>query len=177
MRNLVLDFNLTILLPLILVVLGVLWNLVRTYLEARSTYKAALKRIERPFDTREEEDEFLDWGSKRCTEWRNAKKSLRFPLVVLIVLCVLLWMPDVFKLSIAEGLWYILWMASAVSFIICIPMAWNYAKESNWLKFWLCLLALLMLAASAEHFFHQKLNADHVICPHCSDDDDRPDDN
>jgi hypothetical protein len=176
-RNLVLDFNLTVLLPLILVVLGVLWNLVRTYVEARSTYKTTLKRIERPFDTREEEDEFLEWGSKRCTEWRKARNCLWFPSVVLIALCALLWMPGVFTVSIAEGLWSILWFASVISFIVAIPMAWHYAKEFDWLKFGICLLAMLMLAASAEHFFHQKINARHVICPHCSDDDDRPDDN
>lgn len=177
MRNLVLDFDLTVLLPLILVSLGVLWNSVRIYLEARSDYKATLKRIEMPFDTREEEDEFLEWGSKRCAKLQEAKKSPRLPAIVLIVLCALLWMPGVFTVSIAEGLWSILWFASVISFIVAIPMAWHYAKESNWLKFWVCLLAMLMLVASAEHFYHQKTNARHVVCPHCSDDDDRPDDN
>lgn len=177
MRNLVIDFDLTVLLPLILLALGVLWNSVRTYLESRSDYKASLKRLGMPFNSREEEDEFLEWGSKRCAEWRKDKKFLWFPSIALVVLCALLWMPGVFTVSIAEGLWSILWFVSAVSFIICIPMAWHYAKELDWLKFGICLLAMLIAVASAEHFFHQRINARHVICPHCSDDDDRPDDN
>lgn len=158
-----------------MVVLGVLWNLVRTYLEARSDCKAALKRIDRPFDTQEEGEDFLEWGSKRCTESRKAKKSLLIPAIVLVVLCALFWMPGGFTISIAELSWIILLYASELSFIICIPMAWHYAKESNWLKFWMCLLALLMLAASTEHFFHQRINARHVNCPHCSDDDESDD--
>lgn len=177
MRNLVIDFDLTVLAPLILIAVGVLWNSVRTYLESRSDYKASLKRIELPFNSREEEEEFLEWGSKRCTEWRKDRKFLWFPSIALVVLCALLWMPDGFTVFVAEGLWSILWLVCAVGFIISIPMAWHYAKESDWWKFVICLLVALMLAASAEHFFHQKINARDLNCPHCSDDDDRPDDN
>ncbi len=85
--------------------------------------------------------------------------------------------PDGFKVFVAEGLWDILYIISAVSFVVSIPAAWHYAKESNWLKFGICLLVMLMAAASTEHFVHQKINAGNVNCPHCSDDDDRPDDN
>lgn len=177
MHKIAIDFDLTVLLPLILVASGVFWNSFRKYMESRSAYKVSLKRIEAPFDTREEEDQFLEWGSKQCTKWRNDRKSLWLPSIALALLCGSMLMPDGFKTSVGEGLWYILWFVCVVSFITCIPMAWHYAKEFNWLKFAICLLAMLMLAASAEHFFHQKINARHVNCPHCSDDDDQPDDN
>jgi hypothetical protein len=176
-RKLVIDFDSTVLFPLIAVALGVLWNSFRRYWESRSDCKAALKRIEKPFDTREEGEEFFEWGSKRCAEWRKNRKSLWFPSVALIVLCAVVMMPDGFKVFVGEGLWYILGVGSLVSFVICIPMAWHYAKESDWLKLGMCLLAMLVAAASAEHFIHQKENAHHVICPHCSDDDDAQDDN
>lgn len=178
MRKLVIDFDLTVLFPLILVALGVLWNSVRRYWESRSDCKAALRRIEKPFDTREEGEEFFEWGSKRCAEWREDKKSLWFPSIALIALCALMFMPDGFKVFVAEGFWSIAWMVSGLCFIVCIPMAWHYAKELEWLKFGICLLAMLMAAASAEHLVHQKFNAHHVNCPHCGDDDDdQPDDN
>lgn len=178
MRKLAIDFDLTVLFPLMLVALGVFWNSFRRYWESRSYYRASLKRIEKPFDSREEEDEFIEWGSYRCTEWRKDRRSLRFPSIALIVLCVLMFMPNGFKVLAGEGIWYILSLASAVSFIICIPMAWHYAKELDWLKLGMCLLAMLMAAASAEHFIHQKDNAHHAICPHCGDyDDDQSDDN
>ncbi|MDR3797023.1 MAG: hypothetical protein P4K93_02650 [Terracidiphilus sp.] len=178
MRSLVIDFDLAVLLPLILLASGVLWNSVRRCLDSRSDCKAALIRIEKPFDTREEGEEFLEWGSKRCAEWHDAKRFIWFPSIALVLLCALMLTPGVFKVEIAEGLWYLLCLVSVVSFVICIPMAWHYAKELDWLKFGICLLAMLMLAASAEHFMHQKINARHVNCPHCGDDDDdQPDDN
>jgi hypothetical protein len=176
-RSLVFDFDFTVLFPLILIAVGVLWNSVRRYLESRSEYKASLKRIEAPFDTHEEEEAFLEWGIKRCEEWRKDRKFVWFTSIGLIALCGLMFTPNGFKVSVAEGLWDIMWMVSAVSFVICIPMAWHYAKESDWWKFGMCVLVALTLAASAEHFFHQKINSRHVNCPHCSDDDDQPDDN
>lgn len=178
MRKLVLDFDVTVLVPLILVAIGVLWNSVRRYWESRSDYRASLKRIERPFDSREDEDEFLEWGSKRCTEWRKDRRLLWLTSIVFVAICALMMAPDGFKVSVAEGFWSLMWFVGAASFIICIPMAWHYSKESDWLKFGICLLAMLIAAASAEHFLHQKDNAHHVNCPHCGDDDDdQPDDN
>jgi hypothetical protein len=177
MHKIAIDFDLTVLLPLILVASGVLWNSVRRCLDSRSDCKAALIRIKKPFDTREEGEEFLEWGTKRCAEWREAKRVIWFPPIALALLCGSMLMPDGFKTSVGEGLWYILCRVGMVCFIVCIPMAWHYAKEFDWLKFAICLLAMLMLAGSAEHFFYQNINARHVNCPHCSDDDDQPDDN
>jgi hypothetical protein len=176
-RKLVIDFDLTFILPLILLALGVFLNSFRRYWESRSYYRASLKRIEKPFDSPEDEHQFLEWASERCTKWRKDRKLLWLPSIALVVFCALMLMPDGFKIFLAEGLWKLLFMISAVSFVVSIPAAWHYAKGFNWLKFGICLLVMLLAAASAEHFIHQNINARHVNCPRCSDDDDEPDDN
>jgi hypothetical protein len=57
-------------------------------------------------------------------------------------------------------------------------MAWHYARKPDWLRCGVCLLVILMSAASTEHFSHQKTNSHRAICPHCSDDDsEQPDNN
>jgi hypothetical protein len=145
-RSLAIDFDLTVLLPLILVGLGVLWNLVLPCLKSRS-------------------------------KWRETRGLLWLASIALVSLCVLWAIPDRIEVFFADGAWNVLWIVGAASVMISIPMAWHYANEREWIKFWTCVLVLLIAAGSTEHLFHQRINARHVNCPHCSDDDDRPDEN
>jgi ABC-type uncharacterized transport system permease subunit len=92
-------------------------------------------------------------------------------------LCAAMLMPDTWKAVAGYLLWTALLFASFVSFIIAISMAWHYAKKSDRMRFGICLLVMLLAAASAEHFFHQRMNAQHINCPHCGDDDERTDGN
>ena len=177
MRNLVIDFDLTVLCPLLLLSAIALWSSGRAFLSARVSCRASIKRIERPFETKEAVEEFVEWGRSRCADMREYRKLVGLFVGVVVVLCAAMWMPDRWKIELAYPVWDVLWFASWMSFIITIFVAWHYAEKSDWLRFGICLLAMLMAAASTEHFDHQRMNARHVACPHCSDDDDRPDDN
>lgn len=171
------DFDLTILCPLILFASVVLLISVRAYFPSRKDCKAAAERIKGEFRTKEEGEELLEWGRGRCKEMREAKDFIWLSGIALLILCPIMLMADSWKVFTAYWLWSALSVASTVSFIVTIPVAWHYAKKSDWLRFGVCLLVMLMAAASTEHFFHQKINARHVTCPHCSDDDDQRDDN
>jgi len=176
-RNLVIDFDLTIIWPLILLALFFLVNSVFMYIKSSADCKAAMRRIKGTFSTREEGEEFLEWGRSRCGEQRDYKYFIVVSASALGVLCAAMLMADSWKVFIAYQLWFALSFVSTVSFIVTIPTAWHYAKKSEWLKAGICLLAMLMAAACAEHFFHQRINAGHVVCPGCSDENDRPDEN
>jgi hypothetical protein len=168
-RKLVLDFDVTVLLPLILFVLVVLWNVIQVY---RWPSEELYDR--KPFD---EGEELVNWRRERRNERDKAKRFIWFFAIALGVLCGVMFSPGRWKIEFAYPLWDSLWLVSAIAFVILIPTAWHYARKLDWLRLIACLLAMLMAAASAEHFFHQKINARHVSCPYCSDDDDRPDDN
>ena len=128
MRNLVIDFYLTVLFPLMLFVLVLLWNSIRSYLKLR---------IDR---------EFI---------WLSG--------TALFVLCAFMFMPDRWKIFIAYLLWSGLWIVGAASFMVAIPMAWYFGKKKELLRLGICLLVLLMAAASTEHFYHQRVNAWHIL--------------
>jgi hypothetical protein len=82
-------------------------------------------------------------------------------------------MSDRWKANVESLVWKPLQFVSEVSFLIVTLMAWHYAAKRERLKLIACLLAMLMAVASAEHFFHQAANADHIVCPHCADEDRR----
>jgi uncharacterized integral membrane protein len=170
-RKLALDFDLTVLWPLILFAFILVWRSVRAYLSANRDYKFSLKRIEGAFDSREAEDEFLEWGSKRCADRQKTKKFVWLSAILFLVLVALMLATDKWQVTFAYGAWEGLWFAGMISFVTAGIMAWRYAEERNWWKFGVCLLAILMAAAATEHFFHQTANAHRAICPHCDDDD------
>ena len=176
MRNLVIDFDLTVLWPLILLALIVLWNSVRTYLKSRSDCKASIERLKGTFETLKEGEEFLEWGRSRCQEKHKSEEFIWISSGMVAILCALMLMPDKWKVVAAHWLFNALWFVSVVSFVIAISMAWRYARKLDWLRVGVCLFVMLMAAASAEHFLHQEINARHIACPHCSQDDDPPDD-
>lgn len=176
MRNLVIDFELTILFPLILLALIVFWIQFRAYLSARSDCKAATKRLKGSFGTREEGEECLAWGTSRYRDKRRARQLAVFLACALVVLCAVIFLPESWKADAAFLSFSLMFFVSTISFLIAIPVAWQYAEKSDWLKLGICLLAMLMAAASAEHFSHQQTNARHITCPHCNNDD-GPDDN
>lgn len=171
MRRLALDFDLTVLWPLILFAFILVWRSIRAYLSASRDYNFSLKRIERTFDSREAEDEYLEWASKRCSDRQKNKKFVWLSAIVLLVLCVLMAATDTWKVNVAYEAWNGLWFAGAISFIAAVYMAWRFAEERSWWKFGVCLLAVLMAAAATEHFFHQTINARRATCHHCDDDD------
>lgn len=141
MRKIVLDFDLTIVCPLILFALITLWHSIRAY---------------RRFLPSEKEK----WNARRVT-WLSSG--------VLLGMSILLFVPDAWKALVAYNFWMALWVISGVSFLITIAAAWHYAKRAKWFHLGACVLVMLMIVASAEHFFHQKINANHVICPTCSE--------
>lgn len=170
MRKIVLDFDLTILAPLILASLVWLWKSVRTHYSSKADYRACTELLTLDLDTKEIE-ETLERKRKRQDEIWKSKDLIRFSAVALVVLCTALFMPDGWKAVAAYGLWYMLSVASVFAVIFAILAAWDYAMKPDYLKFLIWVLAILMAAASAEHFYHQKINARHVTCPECSGDD------
>ena len=92
--------------------------------------------------------------------------------IVLVVLCAVMWMGDKWKAEIAQQVWQCLAFIGSGAFVFTIVVACYYARKVELLKLGACLLMMLLIAASLEHFFHQTANARHVVCPHCSSDDD-----
>ena len=163
MRNLVIDFELTVLWPLLAFALIVLLNSVLAYHSPGLDQYFGEKS---PEELRQQKEE---------RKWRAKFLAWLSGFLVLILSTVLM-VRDPIKLYVASQVWPVLQIISVLTFFITIPAAWIYARSSDRLKLAICLLVLLFTAASTEHFFHQTINARHAICPHCSDDDDRPDD-
>lgn len=167
MRSLVIDFYLTVLFPLVIFALLVLWNSVRVYRwPSRRLYE------HRPI---EQGEELVALKQLRSEEKWQAKGLIWISGIALLLSCAVIPMGDHWKLNIAYFAWRALQFVGAISFIIAALMAWDYVEKQERLKLLACLLAMLMAAASTLHFFHQAINAEHVICPDCSDDDERPD--
>jgi hypothetical protein len=142
-RKIVLDFDLTVLWPLVVFALITLWNSIRAY------------RALPPH---------------RKEKW-NAQRLIWISAGVVVAACGLLLSPDGWEAVAAYSVWSILSLISGVLFLISIVAAWHYAKRLEWFRLLVCVLVMLMIVAGAEHFFHQKINANHVICPRCSDDE------
>jgi hypothetical protein len=142
-RKIALDFDLTVLLPLALFALIALWNSIRAYRE---------------------------FPPHRKEKW-NAQRLVWLSSGVMVAICVLLFAPDDWKSVVAYLTWDALWFSSGVLFLISVAAAWHYAKRFEWFKLGICVLVGLIIMAGAEHFFHQKINANRINCPHCSDDD------
>lgn len=141
MRKIVLDFDLTILLPLALFALITLWHSIRAYRE---------------------------FPPHRKEKW-NAQRVIWISVGVLVAACGLLFVSDDWKAVAAYSSWYLLSLVSAVSFAISVGAAWHYAKRADWFRLGACVLVGLLIVASMEHFYHQKINARHVTCPECTD--------
>ncbi len=167
MRKLVLDFDVTILLPLLLFVLIVLWNTIQAY---RWPTEKLLDR--RP---PLEAEERADWDRERLEEKRKAKGFIWVSAVLLVLLCGVWLIGDRWKLSFAYQTWWLLRFISVFAFLFSAACAWHYARRQELLKLIACLLAMLFIVASAEHFFHQTDNSGRIACPGC--DDYQPDDN
>ena len=194
MRKIVIDFEFTVLWPLILFVLIVLWNSIRTYLRPSAEREywlpsenrghefaendAQQKVNDARWHLRDAEWELgeLEWKQRRHEEKRKAKNLAWVSAIVLAVLCTVMSLGDKWKAPISEPAWDAVGFISALAFIITIPVAWDYARKLDWLRLAACLLTMLITAASYEHSLHQSMNAHHANCPRCTDDD-QPDDN
>ena len=134
MRKIVFDFDLTILWPLIIFAIMTLWHSVRAY---RSL------------------------PPNRKEKW-NARRVIWLSSVVLVAVCGLMLAPDEWKTVAAYLIWDLLSFIAPLSFVITLVAAWDYAKRMEWFRLGVCVILMLMIAASIEHFYHQKINADHV---------------
>jgi hypothetical protein len=163
MRKLVVDFDLTILAPFLLWLLIALWNAVRVYRWASD------ELCERREGAREAERTF-DWDSERREEKRKAKSMIWISSIVSVLVCGVWLMSDRWKISVAYQAWWILHFVSPFAFLFSAGCAWHYARRQERMKLMACLLAMLFMAASAEHFFHQTSNSGRIACPGCDDD-------
>lgn len=162
MRKLVVDFDLIVLWPSIAFALIVFATSLRTYLSPSAGYWEAIR------------------NGEDIAEWRRNQKSqvkdlLWISAVALLILVAIMLMSDTLKLGVAYLTWDVLEFLSVGALILAAIAAWGYAEKQQRLKLLACLLAMLMAAASAEHFFHQKHNATHAMCPHCNDENDSSD--
>lgn len=167
MWKLVLDFDVTILLPLLLFVLIVLWNTIQAYRWP----------TDKLLDRREllETDETADWNRERLDEKRKARTLIWVSAILLVLVCGVWLMSDKWELFVAYQSWWLLRFISVFAFLFSAACAWHYARRQERLKLIACLLAMLFIAASAEHFFRQTDNSGRIACPGC--DEDQPDDN
>lgn len=165
MRKLVIDFDLIFLWPSIVFALIVLLTSMRTYFWPSGYYWEYTEEGEEPIEGKR---------SRREEKWQ-ARDLLWFSVVALLVLGAVMLMSDRWKTSVANEVWKSLELVSEISFVISALTAWHYAEKQERLKLVACLLAMWITAAGAEHFHHQAINTGHMICPHCTDDD-QPDD-
>lgn len=157
MRKLVLDFDLIVLWPSIAFALIVLATSLHTYLSPSAGYWEAIR------------------NGEDIDEWRRNQKSqvkdmVWISAVALLIVVGIMLMSDRLKLGVAYLAWQVLTFASSIALIMAAGMAWHYAEKQERLKLLACLLAMLMAAASTEHFFHQEINTGHIVCPHCGTD-------
>lgn len=148
MRSLAVDFDVTVLWPLIVAALIVFGNSIRAHLLSKSQ------------------------GGK---DW-TAIYWIRISVAALLVFCAVMMLDDTWKVAVASGFWRASQMVSVFTVIAAILATWYYASKLDGLRVGICLLVMLLAAASAEHFYHQTINAHHQVCPNCNDDDDRPND-
>jgi len=171
MRSLVRDFDLTILWPLIAISAIAIVQFARAYITKRSAFRHIERNFEREVRAGAVGVDTLDLRDEvRRSKSRIGYILLASSVVLCALVCVLL-MGDIWKLHVAYRMWNLLWIVSSISVVVALVMAWLCAKESNWSGLGICLLAILMAVASAEHFFHQTVNSGRITCPRCSDDD------
>ncbi len=159
MRKLVIDFDLIVLWPSIVFALIVFATALHKYVSPSAGYWEAIRNGE-------------DIGEWRRNQKRQVRDLLWFSALAFLVLCAVMLMADRSKLFVAYLAWQALQFFSVISLIVASGMAWHFAWKQERLKLLICLLAMLIAAASTEHFFHQKINTGHIVCPHCGDDDD-----
>jgi hypothetical protein len=159
MKKLALDFDFTILAPLVLGLLIILWNAIRVY---RRPTEELWER-----EPMEEESGRAAWKIERQHEKRKAKDVMIVSGIVLPLLFASALMSDRWKLDFGYFAWQGLAFISWVSLIFAACMVWHYSRKQQRLKLIVCLVAMLLSAASMEHFYHQSMNSGRIVCPHC----------
>lgn len=167
MRKLALDFDFTILAPLLLGISFALWNSVMAY--RRPTDELWERR---PYV---DEPNWDDWHRERDEEKRKAAISIWVSAVGLLIFTGMWILSDGWKVNFAFQIWKSLEFISAISFVIAAGLAWQCAHGQHRLKLIACLVAMVLIAASTEHFYHQAMNSGRVACPHCGDQDQQDD--
>jgi hypothetical protein len=168
MRTLAFDFDFTILAPLIVFLLITLWNSIQAY-----RWPTEELHERRPF--LEQTKEYADWEWERQEEKRKAKTLIWVSAIGLVLVCGAWPISDKWKVFLAHQAWSGLQIISILAFFFATWMAWGYARRQKRLQLIVCLLAMLVTAASSEHFSHQTINTGRIVCPHCGNDD-QPDD-
>ncbi|HTU51005.1 MAG TPA: hypothetical protein VMF56_10440 [Acidobacteriaceae bacterium] len=159
MRKLVVDFDLIVLWPSIAFALIVFATSLHTYLSPSAGYSEVVKNGE-------------DIGEWRRNQKRQVKDLLWFSAVALLILIAIMLMSNRSKLDVAYLTWEALQFLSIGALILASGMAWHYAEKQQRLKLLVCLLAMVIAAASVEHCFHEAVNTRHLVCPQCGSPDD-----
>jgi hypothetical protein len=171
MRKVMIDFYLTVLVPLLAVTIVSLWNSIRFYLSAKHQLSSAENEIKTQIAKGEVQVETAEWRESQINRKDLAKQLMRISFAGAFVLVGFPFLSDAIKLNVMTGAWLILSVIGFLSFLYASIMAWICAQKRQWLNFFLAVCALLITAASTEHFFHQQLNAKQIMCPHCDEND------
>jgi hypothetical protein len=77
----------------------------------------------------------LLWNSIRSyLKFRIDKEFIWLTGATLAVLCAFIFIPDSWKILIAYLVWSGLWIVSAASCMVAIPMAWYFGKKKDLLR-------------------------------------------
>jgi hypothetical protein len=171
MQKIVLDLYATVLIPLAAVAAVIFVRSLFEYRLAVRNLKYAEKTIRPQMQAGEISAERLDWWKEQDSNRSTFKELILFSSAGLAAFGLFVLLGSPIKVWIAFLLWRGLLFVSATACLAAIPMACHYALKWQGIKLGLCILAILMGAACAEHCSHQSLNARHIACPDCSDED------
>lgn len=118
---------------------------------------------------------WTDWQRERAEEKRKAAISIWGSAVGLLISGGIWFLRDGWKVNFALQVWGSLEIIGFISFVIVAGLAWQYARHQHRLKLIGCLLAMVLIAASSEHFYDQAMNSGRFACPHCRDQDQQDD--
>jgi hypothetical protein len=157
-RILVVDFEFTVLWPLLIAAGIVLWNSIQAY--------------RYPTPELESEERTAEWDQRWQDEIRKSRGMVWFSSALLLVVVAVLLTNDIWKANIADQAWHLLELASFFAFLISVGMVWHYASTVNRPRLILSVVLMLLTAASTEHLSHQATNSRHIVCPDCTHHDD-----
>lgn len=175
MRKIIIDFYLTVLLPLFGIGVVSLWNSIRLYRSANRFISRAPKYLEE--HPEQNTPQFAEERKDEENRKRLAKRLIQISAGGVLALLALVLVGDGIKLEVIGLIWFLLRLISFVSFLVSFGMSWHYARKRQWIPFTLTVLAILLAAASTEHFIHQTINTERINCPDCSDDEHYSDNN
>ena len=178
MQKVVTDFDLTVLWPLIIFTSFLLWHSIQRRIAAGRSNRIVERDFERQIRLGAVGEEAIEERYQSRRSKVIAGRILWAVAIVFVALIAVLPASGKLKLEIGYRVWELLALAGLITLLVTVWVAWQCARDADVDKLALCLLIILLAAASTVHFFHQEINALRFVCrPHCNvdDDDDRPD--